>query len=372
MRAFAKILGEPHTKFPSIHVAGTNGKGSTSHMIAAVMQEKGYTVGLYTSPHLVRFSERIRINGVEVEEGFVIDFVRQHQAYFVAEQLSFFEITVGMAFAYFASQKVDYAIIEVGLGGRLDATNIITPLISVITNIGLDHTEFLGTSLEEIATEKAGIIKNGVAVVIGKKQLETEKVFRSIAKEREAPIYFAEDYSMPQLDLDLLGSYQEENKLTAYVALQQLMGNQLEGDSLRGFSKVVELTGLRGRWESIGSKPVVIADVTHNKEGFIQAIPQLMAMKKAGLHIVLGFVQGKAIEEIFALLPTSASYYLCSPAISRAIPVNKISVIAKDSGLTYFTYSSVKEAVNAAKVAAEVEDVIYVGGSTFVVAEILS
>jgi len=372
MRAFAKILGEPHTKFPSIHVAGTNGKGSTSHMIAAVMQEKGYTVGLYTSPHLVRFSERIRINGVEVEEGFVIDFVRQHQAYFVAEQLSFFEITVGMAFAYFASQKVDYAIIEVGLGGRLDATNIITPLISVITNIGLDHTEFLGTSLEEIATEKAGIIKNGVAVVIGKKQLETEKVFRSIAKEREAPIYFAEDYSMPQLDLDLLGSYQEENKLTAYVALQQLMGNQLEGDSLRGFSKVVQLTGLRGRWESIGSKPVVIADVTHNKEGFIQAIPQLMAMKKAGLHIVLGFVQGKAIEEIFALLPTSASYYLCSPAISRAIPVNKISVIAKDSGLTYFTYSSVKEAVNAAKVAAEVEDVIYVGGSTFVVAEILS
>ena len=372
MRAFAKILGEPHTKFPSIHVAGTNGKGSTSHMIAAVMQEKGYTVGLYTSPHLVRFSERIRINGVEVEEGFVIDFVRQHQAYFVAEQLSFFEITVGMAFAYFASQKVDYAIIEVGLGGRLDVTNIITPLISVITNIGLDHTEFLGTSLEEIATEKAGIIKNGVAVVIGKKQLETEKVFRSIAKEREAPIYFAEDYSMPQLDLDLLGSYQEENKLTAYVALQQLMGNQLEGDSLRGFSKVVQLTGLRGRWESIGSKPVVIADVTHNKEGFIQAIPQLMAMKKAGLHIVLGFVQGKAIEEIFALLPTSASYYLCSPAISRAIPVNKISVIAKDSGLTYFTYSSVKEAVNAAKVAAEVEDVIYVGGSTFVVAEILS
>lgn len=372
MRAFAKILGEPHTKFPSIHVAGTNGKGSTSHMIAAVMQEKGYTVGLYTSPHLVRFSERIRINGVEVEEGFVIDFVRQHQAYFVAEQLSFFEITVGMAFAYFASQKVDYAIIEVGLGGRLDATNIITPLISVITNIGLDHTEFLGTSLEEIATEKAGIIKNGVAVVIGKKQLEIEKVFRSIAKEREAPIYFAEDYSMPQLDLDLLGSYQEENKLTAYVALQQLMGNQLEGDSLRGFSKVVQLTGLRGRWESIGSKPVVIADVTHNKEGFIQAIPQLMGMKKAGLHIVLGFVQGKAIEEIFALLPTSASYYLCSPAISRAIPVNKISVIAKDSGLTYFTYSSVKEAVNAAKVAAEVEDVIYVGGSTFVVAEILS
>ena len=372
MLAFAEMLGQPHSSFPSIHIAGTNGKGSTSHMIASVLQEKGYSVGLYTSPHLVRFTERIRINGVEVEDQFVIDFVRQHQHYFLTEQLSFFEITVGMAFAYFAEKEVDYAVIEVGLGGRLDATNIVNPLLSVITNIGLDHTEFLGTSLAEIAAEKGGIIKTGIPVVIGKNQAETKAIFEELAKQQRTTLCFAEEVNVPSISLDLLGHYQEENKRTAFAALRQLLGDQLDERALVGFSKVVQNTGLRGRWEIMGNAPLIIADVTHNKDGFVQVIPQLESLEKAKLHIVLGFVQGKAIEEIFALLPKNATYYLSAPAISRAIPVNKIEPLIEAYGLNAMTYTTVIEAVNAATVAAQEEDVIYVGGSTFVVAEILS
>lgn len=372
MLAFAEMLGQPHSSFSSIHIAGTNGKGSTSHMIASVLQEKGYSVGLYTSPHLVRFSERIRINGVEVEDQFVIDFVRQHQHYFLTEQLSFFEITVGMAFAYFAEKEVDYAVIEVGLGGRLDATNIVNPLLSVITNIGLDHTEFLGTSLAEIAAEKGGIIKTGIPVVIGKNQAETKAIFEELAKQQRTTLCFAEEVNVPSISLDLLGHYQEENKRTAFAALRQLLGDQLDERALVGFSKVVQNTGLRGRWEIMGNAPLIIADVTHNKDGFVQVIPQLESLEKAKLHIVLGFVQGKAIEEIFALLPKNATYYLSAPAISRAIPVNKIEPLIEAYRLNAMTYTTVIEAVNAATVAAQEEDVIYVGGSTFVVAEILS
>ena len=372
MLAFAEMLGQPHSSFPSIHIAGTNGKGSTSHMIASVLQEKGYSVGLCTSPHLVRFSERIRINGVEVEDQFVIDFVRQHQHYFLTEQLSFFEITVGMAFAYFAEKEVDYAVIEVGLGGRLDATNIVNPLLSVITNIGLDHTEFLGTSLAEIAAEKGGIIKTGIPVVIGKNQAETKAIFEELAKQQRTTLCFAEEVNVPSISLDLLGHYQEENKRTAFAALRQLLGDQLDERALVGFSKVVQNTGLRGRWEIMGNAPLIIADVTHNKDGFVQVIPQLESLEKAKLHIVLGFVQGKAIDEIFALLPKNATYYLSAPAISRAIPVNKIEPLIEAYGLNAMTYTTVIEAVNAATVAAQEEDVIYVGGSTFVVAEILS
>ena len=372
MLAFAEMLGQPHSSFPSIHIAGTNGKGSTSHMIASVLQEKGYSVGLYTSPHLVRFSERIRINGVEVEDQFVIDFVRQHQHYFLTEQLSFFEITVGMAFAYFAEKEVDYAVIEVGLGGRLDATNIVNPLLSVITNIGLDHTEFLGTSLAEIAAEKGGIIKTGIPVVIGKNQAETKAIFEELAKQQRTTLCFAEEVNVPSISLDLLGHYQEENKRTAFAALRQLLGDQLDERALVGFSKVVQNTGLRGRWEIMGNAPLIIADVTHNKDGFVQVIPQLESLEKAKLHIVLGFVQGKAIEEIFALLPKNATYYLSAPDISRAIPVNKIEPLIETYRLNAMTYTTVIEAVNAATVAAQEEDVIYVGGSTFVVAEILS
>ena len=353
MLAFAEMVGQPHSSFPSIHIAGTNGKGSTSHMIASVLQEKGYSVGLYTSPHLVRFSERIRINGVEVEDQFVIDFVRQHQHYFLTEQLSFFEITVGMAFAYFAEKEVDYAVIEVGLGGRLDATNIVNPLLSVITNIGLDHTEFLGTSLAEIAAEKGGIIKTGIPVVIGKNQAETKAIFEELAKQQRTTLCFAEEVNVPSISLDLLGHYQEENKRTAFAALRQLLGDQLDERALVGFSKVVQNTGLRGRWEIMGNAPLIIADVTHNKDGFVQVIPQLESLEKAKLHIVLGFVQGKAIEEIFALLPKNATYYLSAPAISRAIPVNKIEPLIEAYRLNAMTYTTVIEAVNAATVAAQ-------------------
>jgi dihydrofolate synthase/folylpolyglutamate synthase len=369
MLTFAKMLGQPHTSFPSIHIAGTNGKGSTSHMIASVLQEKGYKVGLYTSPHLLRFSERIRVNGVEAEECFVIDFVREHQAYFLAEQLSFFEITVGMAFAYFAAKEVDYAVIEVGLGGRLDATNIISPILSVITNIGLDHTEFLGNTLVEIAAEKGGIIKPAIPVVIGKKHVETDAVFETLARQQGTTLCFAEEVDAPSISLDLMGHYQEENKCTAFVALKLLLGNQLDAAALEGFSKVVQNTGLRGRWERLGNKPLIIADVTHNKEGFEHVIPQLESIEKRRLHIVLGFVQGKAIEEIFALLPKEASYYLSAPAIARAMPINKISMFAKKNGLAALAYPSVLDAVNAATSAAQEEDVIYVGGSNFVVAD---
>lgn len=369
MLTFAKMLGQPHTSFPSIHIAGTNGKGSTSHMIASVLQEKGYKVGLYTSPHLLRFSERIRVNGVEAEECFVIDFVREHQAYFLAEQLSFFEITVGMAFAYFAAKEVDYAVIEVGLGGRLDATNIISPILSVITNIGLDHTEFLGNTLVEIAAEKGGIIKPAIPVVIGKKHVETDAVFETLARQQGTTLCFAEEVDAPSISLDLMGHYQEENKCTAFVALKLLLGNQLDAAALEGFSKVVQNTGLRGRWERLGNKPLIIVDVTHNKEGFEQVIPQLESIEKRRLHIVLGFVQGKAIEEIFALLPKEASYYLSAPAIARAIPINKILMFAKKNGLAALAYPSVLEAVNAATSAAQEEDVIYIGGSNFVVAD---
>jgi dihydrofolate synthase/folylpolyglutamate synthase len=369
MLTFAKMLGQPHTSFPSIHIAGTNGKGSTSHMIASVLQEKGYKVGLYTSPHLLRFSERIRVNGVEAEECFVIDFVREHQAYFLAEQLSFFEITVGMAFAYFAAKEVDYAVIEVGLGGRLDATNIISPILSVITNIGLDHTKFLGNTLVEIAAEKGGIIKPAIPVVIGKKHVETDAVFETLARQQGTTLCFAEEVDAPSISLDLMGHYQEENKCTAFVALKLLLGNQLDAAALEGFSKVVQNTGLRGRWEQLGNKPLIIADVTHNKEGFEHVIPQLESIEKRRLHIVLGFVQGKAIEEIFALLPKEASYYLSAPAIARAMPINKISMFAKKNGLAALAYPSVLDAVNAATSAAQEEDVIYVGGSNFVVAD---
>jgi dihydrofolate synthase/folylpolyglutamate synthase len=369
MLTFAKMLGQPHTSFPSIHIAGTNGKGSTSHMIASVLQEKGYKVGLYTSPHLLRFSERIRVNGVEAEECFVIDFVREHQAYFLSEQLSFFEITVGMAFAYFAAKEVDYAVIEVGLGGRLDATNIISPILSVITNIGLDHTEFLGNTLVEIAAEKGGIIKPAIPVVIGKKHVETDAVFETLARQQGTTLCFAEEVDAPSISLDLMGHYQEENKCTAFVALKLLLGNQLDAAALEGFSKVVQNTGLRGRWEQLGNKPLIIADVTHNKEGFEHVIPQLESIEKRRLHIVLGFVQGKAIEEIFALLPKEASYYLSAPAIARAMPINKISMFAKKNGLAALAYPSVLDAVNAATSAAQEEDVIYVGGSNFVVAD---
>ena len=373
MLAFATELGNPQNTYPTIHVAGTNGKGSTSHIIASSLQEMGYKVGLYTSPHLLDFSERIRINGRVVEEDFVVQFVQQYKNYFLSKQLSFFEITVGMAFAYFSEKEVDYAVIEVGLGGRLDATNIIIPQLAVITNIGLDHTEFLGTTLAQVAFEKAGIIKAQVPVVVGETLTDTLPVFLQQAQEKKASLSLAEEITLPEIPLDLKGGYQNQNKQTAYKALQVLLGvDQLPQKAIEGFAKVVQNTGLRGRWEMLSSSPLTIADVTHNAEGFKRVAEQLKGHLSGELHLVLGFVKGKQMDAIFSQLPKNAQYYFCAPSISRALAVAEVVKIAENHGLNALPFPSPKQAFESAKQTAKPSDLIYVGGSTFVVAEILS
>ncbi len=374
MQAFSARLGNPHQNYPSLHIAGTNGKGSTAHLLASSLQEMGYKVGLYTSPHLLDFSERIRVNGQVIAKEYVVDFVQEYHSFFLSEQLSFFEITVGMALAYFAQRQVDYAVIEVGLGGRLDATNIITPQLAVITNIGLDHTEFLGDSLAQIAYEKAGIIKENIPVVIGETQKETLAVFKAQAKEKKAPLHFAEKTQLPEFPLDLMGSYQEKNKRTTYKALQVLLAeDELPQKAIDGFAKVKKNTGLRGRWELIDQHPEIVADVTHNAEGFKMVAQQLKEKKFEGeLHLVLGFVKGKKMEAIFSLLPKNAHYYFCAPSIPRALAVEEVLVIAENHGLNARAFPSPANALEMARQVAKPKDFIYVGGSTFVVAEILS
>ena len=374
MQAFSARLGNPHQNYPSLHIAGTNGKGSTAHLLASSLQEMGYKVGLYTSPHLLDFSERIRVNGQVIAKEYVVDFVQEYHSFFLSEQLSFFEITVGMALAYFAQRQVDYAVIEVGLGGRLDATNIITPQLAVITNIGLDHTEFLGDSLAQIAYEKAGIIKENIPVVIGEIQKETLAVFKTQAKEKKAPLHFAEKTQLPEFPLDLMGSYQEKNKRTTYKALQVLLAeDELPQKAIDGFAKVKKNTGLRGRWELIDQHPEIVADVTHNAEGFKMVAQQLKEKKFEGeLHLVLGFVKGKKMEAIFSLLPKNAHYYFCAPSIPRALAVEEVLVIAENHGLNARAFPSPANALEMARQVAKPKDFIYVGGSTFVVTEILS
>ena len=374
MQTFAAQLGNPHHNFLSLHIAGTNGKGSVSHILASSLQEMGYKVGLYTSPHLLDFSERIRVNGQVITEEYVVGFVQEHHSFFLSEQLSFFEITVGMALAYFAQRQVDYAVIEVGLGGRLDATNIITPQLAVITNIGLDHIEFLGDSLEQIAYEKAGIIKENISVVIGETQNETLAVFKAQAKEKKAPLHFIEKTQLAEFPLDLMGSYQEKNKRTTYKALQVLLAvDELPQKAIDGFAKVIKNTGLRGRWELIDQHPEIVADVTHNAEGFKMVAQQLKEKKFEGeLHLVLGFVKGKKMEAIFSLLPKNAHYYFCAPSIPRALAVEEVIVIAENHGLNARAFPSPANALEMVKQVAKPKDFIYVGGSTFVVAEILS
>ena len=373
MQTFAAQLGNPHHNFLSLHIAGTNGKGSVSHILASSLQEMGYKVGLYTSPHLLDFSERIRVNGQVITEEYVVGFVQEHHSFFLSEQLSFFEITVGMALAYFAQRQVDYAVIEVGLGGRLDATNIITPQLSVITNIGLDHIEFLGDSLAQIAYEKAGIIKENIPVVIGETQKETLPVFKAQAKEKKAPLHFIEKTQLAEFPLDLMGSYQEKNKRTTYKALQVLLAvDELPQKAIDGFAKVKKNTGLRGRWELIDQHPEIVADVTHNAEGFKMVVQQFKEKNFEGeLHLVLGFVKGKKMEAIFSLLPKNAHYYFCAPSIPRALAVEEVIIIAENYGLNARAFPSPTNALEMAKQVAKSKDFVYVGGSTFVVAEIL-
>jgi dihydrofolate synthase/folylpolyglutamate synthase len=367
-------LNNPQKYFKSIHVAGTNGKGSTSHMLASVFQEAGYKVGLYTSPHLKDFRERIKINGNFVSEQFVIEFINKNKPFFESHNLSFFEMTVGMAFDYFSNQKVDIAIIEVGLGGRLDSTNIITPLVSVITNIGLDHMQFLGNTLEAIAYEKAGIIKSNVSVVIGETQAETKSVFSEVAKQNRSDISFADENVYESFESDLKGNYQIHNIKTVIQALKKLPKNgfKISKENIKsGLLNVIKNTGLRGRWEVLQHHPKVICDVAHNKEGLTYVIKQLEEETYQNLHLVFGVVNDKDLNSILPLLPKKATYYFCKPNIERGFNAENLKQIFNDYGLVGNSYPSVNQAYDDAKKKAQSNDLIYVGGSTFVVAEII-
>ena len=372
MLALDNHLGLPHKSFKCIHVAGTNGKGSTSHMLASVLQQAGYKVGLYTSPHLLDFRERIKVNGSMIPEQKVVDFISIHKPYFEAQRLSFFEMTVGMAFSYFKQERVDYAIIEVGLGGRLDATNIITPILSVITNIGLDHTQFLGTTRPKIAREKAGIIKNGVPVVVGEKDAETEYIFDEIAIEKKSPLVYAETISSEYLT-DLKGSYQQLNVQTVIAALGFLSIKNITPDIIqKGLLNVVLNTQLSGRWQILNTSPKIIADVGHNKEGLFFLSKQLQEESFKKLHIIMGFVKGRKIPSLLSLFPEDASYYLSCPNLERGLPVKELknSLISEKRSIQY--YNSLSLAYEATLKHAGGKDLIFICGSTFVVAEILS
>ncbi|MBC2839505.1 folylpolyglutamate synthase/dihydrofolate synthase family protein [Robiginitalea sp. SC105] len=375
IRDFAARLGHPESAFRSIHVAGTNGKGSSSHMLASVLQEAGYNVGLYTSPHLKDFRERIRVNGKPVPEAYVIEFIAQHKPYLEKAGLSFFELTVGMAFAYFASREVDIAVVEVGLGGRLDATNIITPEVSLITNIGLDHTEFLGKEPRQIAGEKAGIIKPGVPVVISETQPDIADVFTATAQMREAPIRFADQQEWPDYPVSLLGSYQQRNLRGVLATLDTLnvAGSfRVNEKAIRkGLASVSENTGLMGRWQILREHPRVLCDTAHNREGLELVLEQLARQSYRTLHFVLGFVKEKDLDGILPLFPREARYYLSRPNIPRGMPVETLAAAVERMGLDAQAFQSIAEAYQAAMAAADPEDLIFIGGSNFTVAEVL-
>lgn len=371
--ALAKHLHNPEKKIKAIHVAGTNGKGSTSSFLASILQEAGYKVGLYTSPHLKDYRERIKINGKEISKSFVINFIKKNKLFFDEHQLSFFEMSVGLAFDYFNKEKVDIAIIEVGMGGRLDSTNIITPLISVITNIGFDHMKFLGTTLQEIASEKAGIIKEKIPVVIGEYTSETKDVFIKKTSELNAPIFFASDLISKTYPSELNGNYQESNKKTVIqtITLLQKSFSISEENIKNGFLNVIKNTGLLGRWQEIGSNPKTIVDTAHNYDGLKIVLSQIENEIFDQLHIVLGFVDDKNLDDILPLFPKNAKYYLSKPNNQRGLEVSILSNKATEFKLNHSIFHSVSEAYIAAKNNAKSSDFIYVGGSTFVVAEIL-
>ena len=372
----AKHLENPEKDLKFIHIAGTNGKGSTAHTLTSILMEAGYKVGLFTSPHLKDFRERIKINGEEISEDYVIDFIENNKEFFEQNNLSFFEMTTGLALQYFKAEKVDIVVMETGLGGRLDSTNIITPIVSVITNIGMDHVQFLGNTLEKIAAEKAGIIKQNIPVVIGEYTLETKTVFEEVAREKSAPIYFASDLQTNNLESDLKGAYQKANMKTVKQTvdvINQAGEFQITDDACKlGMLSVVKNTGLLGRWQVLQQNPTVICDTAHNKHGLTIVLQQLKESTYDNLHIVLGLVNDKDLEEILSLFPTNAKYYFCSPNISRGLEVSVLAGKAVEFLLVGNSFSSVSDAYKAAASQALPTDLIYVGGSTFVVAEILN
>lgn len=367
-------FGHPHRKYKTIHVAGTNGKGSCSHTIASVLQEAGYKVGLYTSPHLVDFRERIKINGqcISKEEvvDFVSDFIKWNEGLFP----SFFELTTALAFKYFAEQEVDIAVIEVGLGGRLDCTNIISPILSVITNISFDHTGFLGDTLAKIAAEKAGIIKPGVPVVIGEYTNETRPVFEAKAKEVGAPIYFAQDMEIlgKDIDFELKGDYQERNKQTILAALKVFPSPLAPSTIKQGFANVTRNTGLMGRWQTLQEQPEVVCDTGHNVGGWQYLSKQIQAQPCKQLRIVFGMVDDKDISTVMELLPKDAVYYWTQADNHRAFPAEKVAVIGKEHGLNGTVYNKVPDAYQAALRESSEKDFVFVGGSSYIVADLLS
>ena len=386
-------FGHPHRLFKTIHVAGTNGKGSCSHTIAAILQSVGYKVGLYTSPHLVDFRERIRVNGQCISKQYVIDFVDQERPFFEPLQPSFFELTTALAFKYFAEQHIDIAVIEVGLGGRLDCTNIISPILSVITNISFDHTQFLGDTLQKIAGEKAGIIKEHVPVVIGETTPETRHVFLHTAEQRQAPILFAEAFRMDlfndqilsglsfnDIDFELKGYYQQNNKRTILCAIRALEtyttlfphSTLLAKSVLDGMSHVSEQTGMTGRWQMLRQSPLVICDTGHNVGGWEYLAPQIKDQECRQLRIVFGMVDDKDIRTVMQMLPTDAVYYWTQASSHRAIPATKIQELGQEMNLPGHAFPSVPEAYHQALKDANQDDFIFVGGSSYVVADLLT
>ena len=391
-----EALGNPHTQFRSIHVAGTNGKGSTSHMLSAVLQSAGYKVGLHTSPHLKSYTERFKINGQPAPELEIVAFVEKNRLLIETIQPSFFEISVALAFDYFEREKVDVAVIEVGLGGRLDSTNIITPDLSVITNISFDHTDLLGDTLVKIAAEKAGIIKKDVPVVISQTQPETEPVFRQKAQENNASIFFADqNYEVVQsflqsgrrevniksiksinttYQIDILGIYQTKNMLGVLQSVDVLrkIGYAISKEALsNGLKNAAQLSQLKGRWQVLQTQPMVVTDVAHNYGGLSETLAQIKSYDFSQLHIILGFVKDKDVTAILDLFPKNATYYFCAADTPRSLPVADLAVLARSRGLNGHIYFSVNEAFSFAQKQAKDDDFIYVGGSTFVVAEVV-
>ena len=392
-----QLLDNPHRKFKSIHVAGTNGKGSTAHMLASIFQEAGFKTGLYTSPHLRDFRERIRINGEMIPQENVVSFIERHQPEFEKIGLSFFEMTVGMAFDYFANENVDIAIVEVGMGGRLDSTNLITPELSVITNIGLDHVQFLGDTLEKIAGEKAGIIKENIPVVIGETQDETHKVFEDKAQQCHSPIYFADqifdcdkihiesnaiqeydiwknnELYLEACEIPLMGNYQKKNLTTVACAIDLLREKfEISDEDIRdGIANVIRNTHLMGRWQILNDDPLTIADTGHNVDGIREVISQLNEMSYDKLHFVIGMVNDKDIDHVLQLLPHHCEYYFCKADIPRGLDAKILADKAFELGLRGKVYDSVRDAYQSAVNAARFDDVVFVGGSNFIVAEVV-
>ena len=372
--ALCKVLNHPENKFKSIHIAGTNGKGSTSHILASILQEAGYRVGLYTSPHLKDFRERIKINGEMIAKNEVVAFVEKYKSDFEPINLSFFEWTVGLAFHYFAHQKVDVVVLETGLGGRLDSTNVVLPELSVITNIGLDHTQFLGNTFKKIALEKAGIIKPNVPVVIGETQAETQSIFETKAKALNSPIQFADNATSKTLKTDLKGNYQQKNVTTSIAAINCLIdrGWHISANNIaEGLQNVVKNTGLLGRWQVLSKKPLTICDTAHNEAGIKELVGQLSDTPHHHLHMVFGAVNDKSVDKVLELLPKKASYYFCAAKIPRAMAVEELVEIANQKGLKGISCFSVKNALALAQQSAKKDDLIFIGGSTFVVAEVV-